>query len=485
MANVMFKRGASANLGSLAVKDGQFIITTDTHELFTDVGASRVKIGDFQTFASLDALPAATTVSTSALFYIEDANILAKSDGTKYVQINPDHGATSIEVTGDGAAQLVASYDDVTRKITLNIDTVFETPAGATEKISNKVGDIGEQTVKAYVEAKTTGIASDAALQALAGRMDTAETKLTTLQGEETVDGSVKHIAKGYADGKDAAIAAAKKAGDDAKAAADKAQETADAKVASVNATDASIAMGGTDKAPTVGVQLSKAAGNKIELDTDGLKVILPAAAEYSIVKEETSADYAAVYHLTKDGANVGAAINIPKDMVVKSGAVETNPAGQAKGTYLVLTLANATEDKVYINVGSLIEYVTSGSKTGDMIVVAVSDDHKVTATITDGTITKAKLHADVQTSLNKADSALQAADVPGYADILTKTSAAATYVAKESGKRLMAETEGAKLEGIEAGAQVNVLEAITSESLTVGAVTGKAQTIDLVWGEF
>ena len=164
MANVMFKRGAAANLGALAVKDGQFIITTDTHELFTDVGASRVKIGDFQTFASLDALPAATTVSTSALFYIEDANILAKSDGTKYVQINPDHGATAIEVTGDGAAQLVASYDGETRKITLNIDTVFETPAGATEKISNKVGDIGEQTVKAYVDAKTTGIASDAAL---------------------------------------------------------------------------------------------------------------------------------------------------------------------------------------------------------------------------------------------------------------------------------------------------------------------------------
>ena len=48
-----------------------------------------------------------------------------------------------------------------------------------------------------------------------------------------------------------------------------------------------------------------------------------------------------------------------------------------------------------------------------------------------------------------------------------------------------MAETEGTKLEGIEAGAQVNVLEAITSESLTVGAVAGKAQSIDLVWGEF
>ena len=98
--------------------------------------------------------------------------------------------------------------------------------------------------------------------------------------------------------------------------------------------------------------------------------------------------------------------------MVVKSGTVEVNPEGQATGTYLVLTLANATEDKVYINVGSLIEYVTSGSAESDMVVVAVSEDHKVTATITDGSITKAKLEAGVQTSLNKADSALQKTDI-------------------------------------------------------------------------
>ena len=98
--------------------------------------------------------------------------------------------------------------------------------------------------------------------------------------------------------------------------------------------------------------------------------------------------------------------------MVVKSGTVEVNPDRQPAGTYLVLTLANATEDKVYINVGSLIEYVTSGSTESDMVVVAVSEDHKVTATITDGSITKAKLEAGVQTSLNKADSALQKTDI-------------------------------------------------------------------------
>lgn len=98
--------------------------------------------------------------------------------------------------------------------------------------------------------------------------------------------------------------------------------------------------------------------------------------------------------------------------MVVKSGEVITNPAGQTAGTYLVLTLANATEDKVYINVGNLIEYVTSGSKDGDQIKIDVSADHKVTATLSNGSVTKAQLVTEVQTSLGKADSALQKASI-------------------------------------------------------------------------
>lgn len=175
-------------------------------------------------------------------------------------------------------------------------------------------------------------------------------------------------------------------------------------KVASVGAKDNSVVIGGEATAPTVGVQISAGAGNALSLADDGLMVTLPTAAEYSIVKDETAGDgFAATYHLTKDGANVGAAINIPKDMVVQSGTVVTDPEGQPAGTYIKLVLANAENSELYIPVDTLIEYVTSGSQTGDMIVINVSDDHKVTATITDGTITAAKLTTDVQTALNKA----------------------------------------------------------------------------------
>ena len=168
------------------------------------------------------------------------------------------------------------------------------------------------------------------------------------------------------------------------------------------------LAKSGAETSPKIDVVIDPASGNALSKSAAGLKVTIPAAAEYSIVKEAASSDYAAVYHLTKDGINVGASINIPKDMVVKSGAVVTNPEGQKAGTYIVLTLANATEDKIYIPVDSLIEYVTSGSAADDMVVINVSGDHKVTATITDGKVTKAKLDVSVRASLGLADTAVQ-----------------------------------------------------------------------------
>lgn len=145
-------------------------------------------------------------------------------------------------------------------------------------------------------------------------------------------------------------------------------------------------------------------------------KAVDIAVPGYTIEKATDSGDYASIYQLMKDGVATGAAINIPKDMVVQSGSVVTLDADGATavgltnaGTYIKLVLANATNDTLYIDVSGLIEYVTSGSAAGDMVVINIDETtHKVTATITDGTITKAKLAAEVQDVLddvaNKVD---------------------------------------------------------------------------------
>lgn len=153
-----------------------------------------------------------------------------------------------------------------------------------------------------------------------------------------------------------------------------------------------------------------------------------------SVVKistETTTEGYAKSYTFTQGSTKLGV-IDIPKDMVVSSGTVEKNPADQPEGTYLVLTLANATNDKVYINVGTLVDiYTAEASATqiqlsidsstreisativaGSVTATELAADAVVTAKIADGNVTKAKLSTEVQTSLGKADTAIQEADL-------------------------------------------------------------------------
>lgn len=169
-----------------------------------------------------------------------------------------------------------------------------------------------------------------------------------------------------------------------------------------------------------ISVNISSEAGNQLILKTTGNKGLYVAPAEsqdsYTIVKDVDSGDYSAVYHLQKTVAsgspvNVGVAINIPKDMVVQGGSIVIkDSAGDwgPAGTYIELVLANAEGTRLYVKVDDLIEYVTSGSQVGDMVFVNIDNNHQVTATITDGTITKLKLHQDVQSALTAAESAVQ-----------------------------------------------------------------------------
>ena len=152
----------------------------------------------------------------------------------------------------------------------------------------------------------------------------------------------------------------------------------------------------------TVKVNVSGETGNSLSLKEDGLFSV---GAEYGIVKNENG-----TYQLTKDGKKVDGAI-IEADQVVKSGTVETyKEAGVwgEEGTYIVLTIANKTSDKLYIPVEGLIEYVTGSTAADGIITTSVDEHHVLTATIADGTITKAKLVQAVQDSLGKADSAVQ-----------------------------------------------------------------------------
>lgn len=264
-----------------------------------------------------------------------------------------------------------------------------------------KVAD-GPDVVEAYIIGDETGtlikLASTTASGDLVSDVATLQSQVNTL---------ISQVGKA-AEGDVAATGLFKAVAD--------ADAKAEAKVASVAKGDNSIAIGGTAKAPTVAVAISSDEDNALALVADGLKVIVSDVVhpEYSVQKlTNASAGASASYQLTKDDVGVGAVIDIPKDMVVSSGSVVTKSEAGAwgeAGTYIELVIANASQDKLYIPVNSLIEYLSSGSNTAtDKVILSIDDStHKITASVRAGSIELADLHTDLQAAIGNANSAIQ-----------------------------------------------------------------------------
>lgn len=283
--------------------------------------------------------------------------------------------------------------------------TELETYAktGATAYVGQVLTLVADSKCEAYMISNEAGTLVKLAQTTASGDLATDVSNLQT-----QVEGLVEKVGAA-AEGENAASGLYKLIAD--------VETVAKARLESVKAGDNSVTIAGSPTKPSVAVKVSKAEGNALVLDTDGLKVTIPEVKvpAYSLVKDETAATGdVATYHLTKDGKNEGVAINIPKDLVIASGSVVTLEDGAlpdgvtVAGTYIKLILANSTKP-IYINVGDLIEYVTGGSGENDAIQINVSSDtHKVSATVKNGSLTTDMLAVDVVTSLGKADSAVQ-----------------------------------------------------------------------------
>lgn len=151
-------------------------------------------------------------------------------------------------------------------------------------------------------------------------------------------------------------------------------------------------------------------------------------AGAVTVSTETTTEGMSKSYTFSQNGKQI-TVIDIPKDMVVSSGEVVKDPEGQEPGTYICLTLANATQDKIYINVAGLVDiYTPAAGATEVQLALGGTNGHEFSATLVDGgvstdkiadaavttgkiadkNVTKAKLEQAIQDSLGKADSAVQ-----------------------------------------------------------------------------
>ena len=148
-------------------------------------------------------------------------------------------------------------------------------------------------------------------------------------------------------------------------------------------------------------------------------------AAAISITTDDTSEGASKSYTIYQGETKVGV-IDIPKDMVVESGEVVVNPEGQTEGTYIKLVLANANNDVIYVNVGTLVDIYKAAASAaqiqiaidpssreisativaGSVTETELADNAVTTVKIANGNVTKEKLSTAVQASLDKADNA-------------------------------------------------------------------------------
>lgn len=152
---------------------------------------------------------------------------------------------------------------------------------------------------------------------------------------------------------------------------ADLAELTADVEELKTSKQDKIIAGNGIDlnaDGKTVSIKIDPA-GSGLEVGPDGLKAVIPEAAEYTIAAADSPAEgYLKSYELRKNGEKVGVSIDIPKDLVVTKGEVkevetpdDPYSGAQVGDLYLELTIANQATP-VYIPVKSLTDVYTGST---------------------------------------------------------------------------------------------------------------------------
>ena len=263
------------------------------------------------------------------------------------------------------AAAAKAAQDDVNALETL----VGKIPAGATattvvgyakevaDAATGSASQVAEDLAAEITRAKAAEKAAQDAANAAQSDVDALEGLVGTLP-----EGAIAKTVTGYIDEAAGKVAADLTALDGSLKAVAKSGAAADVSIADE---------GGKITATTVEGALAELAEAISATSTAG-----------AVTCEKSSPDGVAARYIFKQGGVEipNAVVDIPKDMVVESGEVVTNPEGKPAGTYIVLTLANKEENKLYINVTDLIEYVTGGET--DEIAVAVSAEHVATATV-------------------------------------------------------------------------------------------------------
>lgn len=391
MAKFVVKSGLLANLPAYSSAiEGTLLFTTDSHELFANLGGEQFKVGAFDSVANLAALSGAG-IDTTKMYYVRDIKALAvyNSDKSQWEQINADTGALSATITGSGSAGAIVN-GDVINGVTYNASTRAFT--FTTARVTAAGVDRGASNV-------------DADLTAVEGR-------LTTLEGADTVAGSVAKSIKDAIGALDTTndVGVASQSGkvititgsvkeEDGIIAKGTGTDIILADVASTGAAEDVSTIAITDGAAETPETLY-AAGNVQGVLTSIARDLNDLGTTSAVTVEKlatATSGYLSSYVVKQNGAQVGATIDIPKDYLVKSANVavvvtaDTPYEGAVVGDKYIDFVINVktgtadTDAHIYIPVNDLVHPLSGGTTTVANeyeLQVSVSNTNQITTTL-------------------------------------------------------------------------------------------------------
>ena len=280
---IKFFKGLEASLPTSGV-NGALYITTDEGAIYLGTGTGMKRLGDFVQVDNVAALP--EKAHESCLYYCVAENILAKWNGAEWKQINKQPTADELKgLLGLGSMAYLSEVSEA--NLNSDLAAKINAASGAQHSHSNKAlldtytqteADLADAVAKKHAHtfnetelnkiaegdvAKWNGVAADHLTSADKTTLENAikEAKKAGTDANTNIetykvsnDARVKAVeddiaeitdgtngilaqAKSYADGKDSAIAEAKKAGTDASAALEAYKTSNDTALAGVKAT--------------------------------------------------------------------------------------------------------------------------------------------------------------------------------------------------------------------------------------------------------
>lgn len=340
---IKFLRGNVKDL-PLTATAGALYFTKDEGVYLGLEDGSYHRYGDFITVSDVASLPDAGA-HQNCMYYCVSENILAKWNGSEWIQINKQK--TLAELGGVAKSVYEAKIANLEQADTNNATAISDL-----ETYVGTIPDTATATnIVAYVQEKTSGIATDTALTELTGRVAAAETDIDNLQAAIGEGGSVTN-----------AIADAKKAGTDAQAAADAAQATANSKttmaeVEAKNYATKAEAQGYAD-AKDSAISAAQTAADSAQSDVDALEAKVGTVPDgKTIVQMIADAQTAATYD---DTALAGRVSTIEGDYLKTADKTElSNAIGAEK------TRAEGIESGLRTDVDAIkADYLKAADKT-------------------------------------------------------------------------------------------------------------------------